>query len=83
MRPAIASARRNGSVLPKSNPYVLMVQPTEDRPHFDVPSTLNDRALHNKCRPAAGCDYADHQLNTASATHLQDMMLHMLGKRFN
>jgi Glyoxalase/Bleomycin resistance protein/Dioxygenase superfamily len=26
----------------KSNPYVLMVQPTKDRPHFDAPSALND-----------------------------------------
>jgi hypothetical protein len=25
----------------KSNPYVLMVQPTKDRPHFDAPSALN------------------------------------------
>jgi hypothetical protein len=26
----------------KSNPHVLMVQPTKDRPHFDAPSALND-----------------------------------------
>jgi hypothetical protein len=26
----------------KSNPSVLMVQPTKDRPHFDAPSALND-----------------------------------------
>jgi hypothetical protein len=28
--------------LPKSNPYVLMVQSAKDRPHFDAPSALND-----------------------------------------
>lgn len=26
----------------KSSPYVLMVQPTEDGPRFDVPGALND-----------------------------------------
>jgi hypothetical protein len=26
----------------KSNPHVLMVQPTKDRPHFDAPSALNE-----------------------------------------
>ena len=26
----------------KSNPHVLMVQPTKDRPHFDASSALNE-----------------------------------------
>jgi hypothetical protein len=26
----------------KSNPHVLMVQPTKDRPHFDARSALNE-----------------------------------------
>jgi hypothetical protein len=26
----------------KSNPYVLMVQPTKDRTHFDTPGALNE-----------------------------------------
>ncbi len=26
----------------KSNPSVLMVQPTKDRPHFDAPNALNE-----------------------------------------
>jgi hypothetical protein len=26
----------------KSNPHVLMVQPTKDRPHFDAPGALNE-----------------------------------------
>jgi hypothetical protein len=31
----------------KSNPYVLMMQPTKDGPPFDTPSELNDPS--NRC----------------------------------
>jgi hypothetical protein len=36
--------RGSGDTCPyhKSNSYVLMVQPTEDGPRFDVPGALND-----------------------------------------
>jgi hypothetical protein len=33
---------RRGCPYRKSNPHVLMVQPTKDGPHFDAPGALND-----------------------------------------